>query len=109
MCGDDREKDRYGESVTLPIWARRGRQRQILKTETGVSDEWLRLQYMCLFLRTQTCEYVSVCAHLSLGCILAQLLMPHEELLSLLEGLADGVALVDGLDGGSSDVLDGCD
>lgn len=49
-----------------------------------------------------------MCAHVSLGCILAQLLMPHEELLSLPEGLADGVALVDSLDGGSSDVLDGC-
>lgn len=43
----------------------------------------------------------------SLGCILAQLLMPHKELLPLPEGLADGVALVDGLDGGSGDVLDG--
>lgn len=35
VCRDDREKDRYGESVTVPI---RGR-RQIMKTETGVSDE----------------------------------------------------------------------
>lgn len=34
--------------------------------------------------------------------------MPHEELLSLPEGLADGVALVDSLDGGSGDILDGC-
>lgn len=49
-----------------------------------------------------------MCAYLSLGCILAQLLMPHEELLPLPEGLADGVALVDSLDGGRSDVLDGC-
>lgn len=49
-----------------------------------------------------------MCAPLSLGCILAQLLVPHEELLPLPEGLADGVALVDRLDGGSSDVLDGC-
>ena len=39
VCSDDREKDRYGESVTVPIWARRRRQRQIMSTETGVSDE----------------------------------------------------------------------
>lgn len=35
--------------------------------------------------------------------------MPHKELLPLPEGLADGVALVDSLDGGGSDVLDGGD
>ena len=52
--------------------------------------------------------HVDMCAHLSLGCILAQLLVPHEELLPLPEGLADGVALIDCLDGGRSDVLDGC-
>lgn len=45
----------------------------------------------------------------SLGCcIFAQLLVSHKQLLSLLEGLADGVALIDGLDRRSSDVLDGC-
>lgn len=56
------------------------------------------------------CAYKSgkPCMCVSLGCILAQLLMSHEELLSLLEGLADGVALVDSLDRGSSDILDGC-
>lgn len=52
---------------------------------------------------------VLLCAPLSLGCILAQLLVSHEELLPLPEGLSDGVTLIDGLDGGSGDVLDGGD
>lgn len=51
---------------------------------------------------------VDVYTRHSLGCILAQLLVPHEELLSLPECFADGVSLVNSLDGGSSDVLDGC-
>lgn len=45
----------------------------------------------------------------SLGGVLAQLLVPHEELLPLPEGLAHRVALVHGLDGGGGDVLDGRD
>lgn len=43
----------------------------------------------------------------SLCGVLAQLLVSHEELLPLSEGLAHRVALVDGLDGGGGDVLDG--
>lgn len=39
VCRDDRGKDRYGGSVTVPTWVRKRRQRQIMKTETGVSDE----------------------------------------------------------------------
>ncbi len=39
VCRDDREKDRYGESVTFPIWVRRRRQRQIMRTERGTSDK----------------------------------------------------------------------
>lgn len=40
VCRDDRDKDRYGESVTVPIWlGRRRRQRRIIETEAGVSDE----------------------------------------------------------------------
>lgn len=45
----------------------------------------------------------------SLCGVLAQLLVSHEELLPLSEGLAHRVALVDGLDGGGGDVLDGRD
>lgn len=44
----------------------------------------------------------------SLCGVFAQLLVSHEELLPLPEGLAHREALVDGLDGGGSDVLDGC-
>lgn len=51
---------------------------------------------------------VQLRAHFSLGCILAQLFVPHEELLPLPEGLPDHVAFIDGLDGGSGDVLNGC-
>ncbi len=39
MCRDDREKDRYGWSVTVPIWVRRRRQRPMMQTETGASDK----------------------------------------------------------------------
>lgn len=38
MCRDDRKKDRYGESVTVPIGVREGGQRQIMETETGMRD-----------------------------------------------------------------------
>ena len=60
--------------------------------------------YMCV----RVCVCVCVCAHVSLGCILTQLLMPHEKLLSLPECLADGEALVNSLDVGGRNVLDGC-
>lgn len=63
-------------------------------------------------LEIRSCGYmcVSVSIHTlhSLGCILAQLLVPHEELLSLPECLANGVALVDRLNGCCGDFLDGC-
>lgn len=39
VCRDDRDKDRYGESVTVPIWVRRRRQRRIIKTEAAVTDD----------------------------------------------------------------------
>lgn len=65
--------------------------------------------YVCvsLYVIVHVNMFVCLYARHLLGCILAQLLVSHEELLSLPEGLADGVALVDSLDGGSGDVLDG--
>lgn len=51
--------------------------------------------------------YILKRARVSLGRILSQLLVSHEELLSLPESFADRVALIHSLYGGGGDVLDG--